>query len=288
MGAAIAWGAHLWFVPIGVLFGLPQLVPFFRHLPKTIRMNQHDDIGKVPWWHFSSLVFPQAFRYYVNGVGFWEMSYYVGLIPLFTILYTTSRAVVLVIMASLLMIGAFGKFLPKIPARWSYTFQVALIWCAIDGLNHLHLPNRVIILLCLIQAFDLWRNNSPLLVNHPYAELYQRPSWAFDTKLTTYLDEHLGEDRVSGLPYPLFTGHINEFKTLGYAGGMQTKEMAAWRNDTNSNGSGEHDWFKSNGDGKTLDEHRVRYAYTTKRIPWANTCIPKLYRNPRLPSNRGE
>lgn len=282
--ASLYWKTSLFWVPIGVLIGLPQLIPFLRYLPKTIRANRHDSIGKVPWWHAVSLIFPTPFRYSINAVGYWEMSYYIGIIPLLAIWHTTSMAVCLMaVVAYLLMLGAFSQYFPRIPARWCFTFQFSLIWAAVSGLSSLNLPDGVLAALCLIQAADLWLHNSPLLVNHPYAELYNKPSWAFNTRLTRYLAAHLKPgERVSGLPYPLFTGHLNSIQTLGYSGGMQLKLMARWRNDSNSNGSGGHDYFRDNVDGGELDRSRVRYAYTTKRIPWEPTPIKYLWRNPRL------
>ena len=281
--ATIAWSPNpttwLW-IPIGVLIGVVQLVPFLRYLPKTIRTKENSGAGKVPWWHFASLIFPKAFRYSINGVGYWEMSYYVGLIPLFTIWYTGSRAVWLGVTAVLLMLGVCGKLLPRIPARFSYTFQFALIWCAVTGLHNMNLSNEVLVCLILIQAFDLWHNNSPLLVNHPYAELYQKPSWAFNTKLTRYLEANLGDNRVSGLPYPLFTGHINRLKTLGYSGGMQLKLMAKWRHDECSDGSGQHDFFKGEGNPDDLDRFRVKYAVSSTKLDWIHSGIRNLYLNP--------
>jgi len=276
--ATIYWKCPPYWIPLGLIIGSPQLIPFLKYLPKTIRANAHDEIGKVPYWHFLSLIFPRAFRYNINGVGYWEMSYYIGIIPLLTIWYTRSMAVWLIVLSILLMLGVCGKHLPRIPSRFSYTFQFALAWCAVDGLNRLNLSNSVILVLCGIQLFDLWLNNSPLLVNHPYAELYNKPSYVFNTRLTRALKNATG--RVSGLPYPLFTGHINEIKTLGYSGGMQLKLMSKFRGDNNPNGSGEHDWFKSHDDGERLSEYRVQYAYTPKRINWATTQLKKLYRNP--------
>ena len=281
--ATLAWSPSsiLW-IPIGIVIGLPQLIPFIKYLPKTIRAKKVSSIGKVPWWQFGSLVFPKAFRFSINGVGYWEMSYYIGIIPLMTIWYTRSLACLLIIFSSMLMLGAFSEHLPRIPARYSYTLQFALIWSALSGLNELHLPNHVLAILCLIQAYDLWHNNSPLLVNHPYAELYNKPSWVFNTRLTRFLEANLGDNRVSGLPYPLFTGHINRLKTIGYCGGMQLKLMAKWRGDDSSDGQGQHDFFKGDGDPNDLTRSRVLYAYTTQVPDWVHTSHPYLYRNPAL------
>lgn len=278
-GASVLWGCSLIWIPIGFLIGSPQLIPFLRYLPKTIRTHKVSTIGKVPWWHPITLIFPS--RKNINGVGFWEMSYYVGITPLFLIFYSNSIAWILALTAYLLMIGLFSDKLPRIPARWCFTFQFAIGWMAVIGLTNLHLTEKALICLIVIQIFDLIWHNSDLIPTLPYSELYNKPSRAFSSPLVKYLEANLGEDRVSGLPYPLFTGHINKFKTLGYSGGMQLKLMAKWRNDGNPDGSGEHDYFRRNTDDGRLSQYRVKFAYSRKGIDrWLKTPIKHLYKNP--------
>jgi hypothetical protein len=57
--------------------------------------------------------------------------------------------------------------------------------------------------------------------------------------------------------------------------------MAQFREDTNPNGSGAHDWFALNEDGEQLDKYGVRYAYTYRPLSgkWQPTPIPHLYEN---------
>lgn len=278
--ASVLWNCPPYWVPIGLVLGSPQLVPFIKYIPKTIRANKHDNIGKVPWWHPISLLVPKLLRRNLNGVGYWEMTYYVGIVPLGLLAASSSRAWIICVVSYVLMLGAFSRFFPRIPARWCFSFQFALGWCAVSGLINLHLTERVLAGLCLVQAFDLIWNNADLIPTSPYSELYNKPSRAFNTRLTRYLQGVKG--RVSGLPYPLFTGHINELLTLGYSGGMQLRLMSKWRNDRNPNGSGGHDFFRNNIDGECLDRARVEYAYTPKAIDWPNTPIKRLYRNPRI------
>lgn len=280
--ATVLWNCPPTWIPIGVLIGLPQLIPFIKYLPKTIRANKVSSIGKVPWWHPISLLVPKLFRHNLNGVGYWEMAYYVGIVPLVLIASSTSRVWLLAVVSYFLMIGLFSKFLPRIAARWCFSFQFALGWMALSGLSNLHLSNKLLVCLCLIQAFDLLWHNWSLIPTSPYSELYNKPSRAFNTPLTRYLEANLGDARVSGLPYPLFTGHINRLKTIGYCGGMQLKLMAKWRNDGNPDGSGEHDYFRSNKDDGRLTRSRVRFAYTRSRTTWIPTEIKYLYRNPEL------
>ena len=281
--ATVLWGqgvSSLAWIPMGTIIGAFQVFPFVKYLPKTIRTNKHDSIGKVPWWHFISVFHP--IKPSINGVGYWEMAYYSGLLAPFLACFTTRRVWPLTLISTALMMGLASPHLPRIPARWSFTFQFTLGWMATSGFNNLCIDSKVWLGIILIQAFDLYWHNREYIVTEPYSELPQRPSWAFNTPLTRYLEEHLGNDRVSGLPYPLFTGHVNKLRTLGYSGGMQLKSMAKFRGDTNPNGSGEHDWFKSNTDSERLDRYRVRFAFSRKKLDWEPTIIPNLYKNPRI------
>ena len=280
--ASVWWDSPLTWIPIGTLIGLPQLIPFLRYIPKTIRANKHDDIGKIKWHHFITLLFPGLNK--PKDVGFWETSCYVGIIPLMLIIHPvinhiSSGAWALGVASYLLAMGAFSQWFPRIPARWLWTFQFSLGWIATSCLGTMKLSQSYLMALLFIQAFDLWHHNR-LWPTRPFCELSNRPSFAFNTQLTRFLEGC--QDRVSGLPFPLFTGHINRIRTLGYSGGMQLKLMAKWRNDTNPNGSGEHDYFRSNIDDSRLDISRVGYAFTTTKIPWEPTSIKYLWKNPRI------
>lgn len=270
----------LWIV-YGTVIGLPQLIPFIRYIPNTIRVNAHDNIGRVSWWNIMvELLCPQ--RLSLSGVGYWEMAFYTGITPIVLCLLYPSTMLLLLSIIILLMMGLFSSFLPRIPARWSYSFQVILGLSAMAGLRQANLPRSVVLALCVLQALDLFVHNSPLLITHPYSELPNRPSFAFNTKLTRYFGKHR-DGKVSGLPYPLFTGHINQIRGLGYCGGMQTKEMAKLRGDDNPNGSGFHDWFRLREDGSDLDVYGIKWAYRRKRpAGWIATPIRFLWENPRI------
>lgn len=279
--ASVLWDTPLTWVPIGILIGSPQLIPFLKYLPKTIRTKKVSSIGKVPWWHPITLIFPTRTSY--NGVGYWEMAYYVGIVPIVLLASSTSRVWALAVVSYFLMIGLFSEKLPRIPARWCWSFQFAIGWMAVNGLSNLHLTERALACLCVVQAFDLIWRNADLIPTLPYSELYQRPSRAFSSPLTRFLEANLGDCRVSGLPYPIFTGHINKLKTLGYSGGMQLKLMAKFRNDNNPDGNGSHDWFKDNENDERLTSYRVRFSHSRKRINnWLSTEVRRLYRNPEL------
>lgn len=282
--ASVWWDSPLTWLPIGTLIGLPQLISFFRYLPKTIRTNKVSNIGKIKWYHFITLLLPSFNK--PKDVGFWETSCYVGIAPLMIIAIGfasssyISGAWMLGVASYILAMGAFSSRLPRIPARWLWTFQFSIGWVALSSMAQIGLPPITLWCLLLIQCFDLWYHNR-LWPTRPYSELPNRPSFAFNTQLTRFLEGCQG--RVSGLPWPLFTGHINRIKTLGYSGGMQLKLMAKWRNDTNPDGSGEHDYFRSNTDGEAVDRYRIKYAFSRKKLNgWLETPIKHLYRNPRF------
>lgn len=250
--APVAGGVSL---AVGLLIGLPQIVPFLRYLPKTIRKAVSSPVE----------------------VGYWERNFYPGLAPILLVGLSFEWFLI----GIPVVVGlSFKKWLPRVHQRLYILSAYLLIWFS---LGHLKACSQSTIYgLLALQAFDLWFHNRNLIPTRPFSELPNRPSWAFDTRLTRYLHKNLGNDRVSGLPYPLFTGLINNFRTLGYSGGMQLKLMAKFRNDKDPNGGGCHDWFRSNQDDRKLDEFRVRYAYSTQKLSWEHTEIRHLYRNPRM------
>lgn len=258
IGARFLWYHDLWSV-CGILIGLPQLIAFFRYLPKTIKAIKSTSVE----------------------VGFWEKHFYIGIAPLFFALFSTSRVWIVFCLSLLFALGLFKKHMPRVHQRWLIVTQFSLAWMAINGLYNLNLPAISLWLIFILQSFDLWHHNSTLIPTRPYCELYQKPYLTSKCSLVKYLESHLGKDeRVSGLPFPMFTGILYGFKTIGYCGGMQLKLMAKWRNDKNPNGSGEHDFFRSNTDDGQLTKQRVSFAYSRKRINWLHTPIRKLYRNP--------
>ena len=256
--------AHIWLFGeincfFGILLAAPQIIPFLRYLPKTIKKMGEGRLGP------------------------WELKFYFGLTPI-VILFVTLKLLYLIVLVPILLSFCLKKWLPRGYQRmWIWSVYIAMIFCVQAMMD---IQNQTVLFTIItIQAFDLWLHNSQLLPPRPFCELPIRPSKAFNTKLTRYLGENLDPDaRVSGLPWPLFTGHINKFKTLGYCGSMQLKLMAKWRGDKDPNGSGHHDYFMGKEDGNELDVARVQFAYSRKKLNWPRTAIRNLYVNPRYRS----
>ena len=238
---------------IGAAIGSLQLVPFLRYLPKTIKTSGDFEAGP------------------------WEKRFYFGLTPI-VLLILGFKGWFLLALLPVCLSGSLKSYLPRVHQRTWLVGAYIAIFASLTVLNDL--PDRVIAALTLLQCCDLWLSNRRLTPTRPFSELQKKPSIAFNSRLTRYLQKHLGRARISGLPFPLFTGHINRFRTLGYSGSMQLKLMAKWRNDTNPNGSGEHDFFRSNTDDSRLTRARVKFAYTRKGINWLPTEIKWLYKNP--------
>lgn len=251
--ASVWWDNPLLWIPIGIVIGLVQLVPFLRYLPKTIRKAKSVPLKPGPW----------------------ETNFYFGITPVVLLIINPQWRYLCLIFLMFLLPYLFRSILPRIYQRaWILPIYLSIFLCLPE------LALESVTALFILQSFDLWLHNSSLLPTRPWCELYQRPCRAFKSRLVSYLQAHLGTDRVSGLPYPLFTGLINNFNTLGYSGGMQLKLMAKWRGDTDPNGSGHHDYFRGKEDEAPLGIARCKFSYTLKKLNWPSTPIRHLYRNP--------
>lgn len=252
IAAHLLWYREAWLV-LGFLLGLPQLLPFLRHLPNTVKRLT------------DSCESPES-----------ERRFYVGVIPLILIPFSTSRVLLLILVSALFALGFMKQLFPRVHERWLVVTQFGIGWASVNALSNLNLSQLQLVLIVGLHAFDLFWHNRECLPPRPYCELWQRPSRVFNSKLTRFLEANLGDYRVSGLPFPLFTGHINSLKTIGYCGSMQTRDMWAWRR------SFRHDPFIDGVDEDELTGRGIRFAYSRKKLYWPSTVIHGLYRNPNL------
>ena len=258
----------------GFLIGLPQLIPFLFYYPNSIRWKQKPDntIGNVPAWRFSNLL-GIKWDYPVKGLGHLETEMYLGLVPLFFIFNLDWFWIPVLFFAFL----ANGKISPPFrnSCRFLYPMSIFLVLLSLRGSNIENMPLNQYYSILIIQIFCLWMNNRNL---YPmtYQELPIKPSKAFNTELTRYLENNL-KGHVSGLPFPLYAGYINNFKTCFYTGGMMSKETARVRGITNLNGQSAHDWFLT----QDYSDPIIQFAYRPTFIPndWKETPIKGLYRN---------
>jgi len=265
------------------------------YLPKSIRSGKSyadkTRLGKIPFSaSLRGLVCPR-WRGQVDGVFHHEIVAYVGAGGLIMALLSRDAVLWGVCFALLLLsrggrlFRALSPIMMRIPARWLYFVAVTLTFMAVVTLTTLPLP--WIKVLVLLQCWDLIMNTSQFMTIEPFSQRWERPSEVFNSPLVDFLKENLGQHRISGLPYPLRTGQLHGFKTLGYNGGAQLKAMAAFRYDSNPDGSGAHSWFDlyyQEADTR-LDWYGVKYLFTYRRLNpqwWRETPIPHLYENPRI------
>lgn len=282
---------------LGLLIASPQLVWAWQYYRQSIRrsVNAQEKIalGSVPLWRLlQSLVWTRNHSS-CDGVLYPEVACYIGLIPL---ALACQAPLSLWHGIAFLSAGlAMGRHLPlfrwthwahlRIPARYCYFLQLSLSFLTLEVLSGTPL-NPIWWFLTLLLAWDLLMNTSPLMSHVPYLQRWEQPSAVCETALTRFLATHLGKYRVSGLPYPLRTGQLQGFKTLGYTGASQLAWMARFRQEQDPNGSGAHDWFLTHGDDPLLDWYGVKYAFTYRPLTgkWTPTAVPHLYENIRVSS----
>lgn len=276
---------------LGFLIASPQLLAAWRYYPRSIRSSSSASdkqaIGNIPVLEQLKRAMGIGLDQPCDGVFGPEANTFVGLPAVILTFLSPPSPWHIILITSLLL--ASGKHTPlfrltsklhlRIPARYCYFTALSLAFLAIDSLASF--PVALQLIVTLLQAWSLVLLVPQSFPMEPYVQRWNYPSRAFCTPLTQFFGSQPGAYRVSGLPYPLRTGQINRIHTLGYNGGSQAKWMAKFRNDTNPHGSGAHDWFMTQEDGKKLDEYGVRFAYTYRPLSdkWKPTMIPHLYEN---------
>lgn len=203
--------------PIGTFLGLliasPYLYRVFRHFKGSVlaRTTIEDKIviGIVPKWKMFNFFLPLNLRHYINGVGFWENSFYMSPVILFSFcMLSTWYVGVLISAVFLFSVKAFKlfyKFMHRIPARWGYILTICLIFTTIEGLSkcciNIQYVALVITALCLLE-------NKNLMSYAPFHQPWVKPSIAFK--------EYTGE-------FPTTQGQIHHIITEGYKGCFRKK-----------------------------------------------------------------
>lgn len=193
---------------VGLLLASPFLCRIYRYYRQSVLMKataqSKMEIGCVPKWKMLNFFLPLNFRHYINGVGFWEMSFYMSPVILFSI-YGRSIWWGVVCFAGIMTCSAkaFKLLAPlahRIPARWAHMLTIGLIFTTISGLSRFSLTTQYIVLgvtaLCLLE-------NSNLITYWPFTQPWIKPSEAFK--------KYTGE-------WPTTQGQIHHIITDGYKG----------------------------------------------------------------------
>ena len=276
---------------LGLLIALPQLIPAVRYWPKSIRIGQtardKQTIGSVPPTRLLKGLFTTRIHDQVDGVFYPEVCTYVGILGFIFALFSTSwHQWILATLAGCIAIGRYCKLfhwcsplMLRIPARMCYFLNLALVFMAVAGLSRFQFTSEALWVICLLQAFDLATNSSSLWPMQPFVQKWEKPSKTSHTLLIGFLYRNLGTYKVSGLPFPLSTGQIHGFRTLGYKGGSTLKSVARFHGTSNPMG----DWTGSQINKEDLDWFGVRYSYSYRpleRLGWIKTEVAHLYLNP--------
>lgn len=198
---------------LGILIGLPQVIPFFWYWPKSIRSGKKENaaFGRVPVNHLLDLIVPSSKLRPTNGVHYPEVAMYLGIAPLF-IFYLSWWWVPLVI-SCLVCVGALPQ-MQRIPARALYLLSLSLTYLALQEILHIHFltdPIRLTILI-LIQSLCLL-NNASIYPSFPFSQWWDKPSQLYS---------RYPKDAT----WPNFTGYLEEERRMQYAGGFCLKENA--------------------------------------------------------------
>lgn len=185
---------------IGSLLALPQIIPFLRYYPKSVRAKKPFDKtwGRMPLKRF----FFQL-RWPENGmIHYPEYSFGVG-VCFFVALFVPSWWWIVALYG---FIGSQGVFiLDRIPARFVYLVSFAVIMASISALDLLN--SHFILGLTILQGFLLWKNR----------DIY--PSFPF-SQWWTQISNH----KFVGKEWPNNTGYMNEEHHHDYYGGFALAE----------------------------------------------------------------
>ena len=202
-------------VLVALLITSPFLYRVFRYFRKSALMKATAQdkiaIGTVPKWKMLNFFLPLNLRHYINGVGFWEMSFYMSPVILFSLFsFSTWWLGVLISGVFLFSVNAFKlfhKFMHRIPARWGYIVTLCLIFTTIDGLSKCYINIQYAALgitaICLLE-------NSNLLSYYPFHQLAMKPSEAF---------------KEYTVEFPTEQGQIHHVITEGYKGCFRKKNI---------------------------------------------------------------
>ena len=176
---------------LGLLIGLPQIIPFLWYWPKSIRAGIKPDktIGRVPLWRYLDLILPNRIQNTINGVFWPEMAIFCGVCPILILANGKLGAWMIP-----LILSAFVK-IQRIPARSLYLFSFSLIM--------LLLKSNIPIGLLILQGY-LLLENSKIYPHFPFCQWWKKPS------------EHDYEDETK---WPGLTGYISG-KRMTYKGGF--------------------------------------------------------------------
>jgi len=229
------------FLLLGVIIGLPALVPLILNLKRNNRLKL-PIIGKVPFWHIPTLFFPILPKMCINGVGYYEMNYY--LTPLIVMAFVSHNLFLwgLLMLTWVGMVNGCKLWGDRVASRISLCMNATLILMLSEVIK----PN---ILLTLLTMLFLFPNRKTLPV-----EIYDKSSYDVDDLPNLIGDE---EHRTNNLPKPWFQGQLHKIRSVGYVGSSADRRFVFLR----GGAGGSHNLFDNMEDGGLIDFMGVRWSY---------------------------
>lgn len=149
---------HTKTVLLGILFSLPQIIPFLFYFKKSVRWKEgiKSSFGRVPLGKLVELILPLRPHKHTNDVFYMEMAMYMGCAFLF-IWFSGSRFWYVLLFGLSVAAGLIRPW-QRIPARALYIVTLSISILATDGLSKLGLNNDSLWLIVLLQAVLLLFN----------------------------------------------------------------------------------------------------------------------------------
>lgn len=187
----------------GSVLALPQIVPFFRYYPKSIRATKK--LSPV-WGRMPVKRYIISLRWPENGmIHYPEYSFGVGIcLPLAFYHFFFQHFGGWAIMAIYGLIGSQGLFiLDRIPARFVYLVSFSLIMASVFAIR----DTKYIIPMIILQGFLLWKNRD-IYPSFPFSQWWRK----------------ISEHKFIGKDWPNNTGYMNEEHHHDYYGGFALAE----------------------------------------------------------------
>jgi len=186
---------------LGVILGLPQIIPFLWYWPRSIRakIKPNAEWGRMPLKRLLvNLRTPE------NGIHYPEYAFGVGICAvLFIFSYSDMYGIVGLFLALIGFIGARGWFvIARIPARFLYLLSFGLVFASIFAIT-----DAIAVPLVVLQGFLLFKNRD-IYPHFPYSQWWRKPS----------------ELEYGNTQWPGNTGYLTEEPRTAYYGGFALAE----------------------------------------------------------------
>jgi hypothetical protein len=189
---------------LGIVIGLPQLIPFAWYFPKSCRAKKLPDPnwGKVPWWRY----FIHS-RLPTTGIHYPEFMFGVGICAVLCIFPPfTAQKYIWLLFALIGVLGTRGYLtFARIPARWLYLVSYSTVYCSLFAITGTFWAWVGV----GVQSWLLFKNRS-IYPHFPYSQWWNKPSM---------LD-------YSNKVFPGNTGYMTEKHVQNYYGGFSLAENA--------------------------------------------------------------